>query len=88
MAGASKCFCCLQGGDLRKALWQDAMDCAAVFNWRNKGQDVALAVARGLHFLHQHNVVHRCERAGDVQTSEHRIQLYQLLLWLPLLYLS
>ena len=53
---------CWQGGDLRKALWQDAMDMSTVFDWRNKGQDVALAVARGLHFLHQQNVVHRCGR--------------------------
>ena len=42
------------------------MDDAHVFDWRNKGREVALAVARGLHFLHQHNVVHRREHAGSM----------------------
>ena len=55
-----------QGGDLRKALWEDAMGGTRVFDWRNKGRDVALAVARGLHFLHQQNVVHR--RGGTLMS--------------------
>ena len=43
------------------------MDGTAVFDWRNKGQDVALAIARGLHFLHQQNVVHRCKSADHAE---------------------
>ncbi len=55
----------VQGGDLRRALWRDYLDGTHAFDWRNKGHDVALAIARGLHFLHQHNVVHRQGGAGS-----------------------
>ena len=49
----------MQGGDLRKALWQDGKDGTHIFDWDNKGKHVALAVARGLHFLHENDVIHR-----------------------------
>ena len=29
------------------------------FDWSNKGKEVALAVAQGLHFLHTSGVIHR-----------------------------
>ena len=49
----------MQGGDLRKAVWQDAKMRTHIFDWDNKGKHVALAVARGLHFLHKNDVIHR-----------------------------
>lgn len=52
--------CVLQGGDLRDALWRDTKNGTHEFDWENKGQQVALAVARGLHFLHTSGVIHRC----------------------------
>ena len=48
-----------QGGDLRDALGREYRDGTHVFDWHNKGQDVALAIAQGLHFLHHSNVIHR-----------------------------
>ena len=30
------------------------------FDWCNKGKEVALEVAQGLHFLHNSGVIHRC----------------------------
>ena len=50
----------LQGGDLRNALSRELHEGTHDFDWYNKGKDVALAVARGLNFLHNNNVVHRC----------------------------
>ena len=52
-------LCWPQGGDLRNALSRDLQNCTHEFDWYNKGKDVALAVARGLNFLHKNNVVHR-----------------------------
>ena len=52
----------MQGGDLRKALWLDAKIGTQIFDWDNKGKHVALAVARGLHFLHKNDVIHRFGR--------------------------
>ena len=49
-----------QGGDLRKALGQDALDGTHEFDWWHRGQDVALAMAKGLHFLHKNGIIHRC----------------------------
>lgn len=49
-----------QGGDLRDALGKDYRHGTHVFDWHKKGQDVALAIAQGLHFLHHSNVIHRC----------------------------
>ena len=49
----------MQGGDLREAIWRDIRTGSSEYDWYNKGKDVALAVARGLHFLHRNGVVHR-----------------------------
>ena len=64
----------VQGGDLRMALWRDYLNGTHIFDWRNKGRDVALAVARGLHFLHRQSVVHRQGGAGsyDCDSCEER----------------
>jgi len=62
----------VQGGDLRMALWRDYLDQTHIFDWRNKGRDVALAVARGLHFLHRQNVVHRQGGAGSSDCDSSR----------------
>jgi len=50
---------CLQGGDLKQALIDDEV---GLFEWGRKGKTVALDIARGLHFLHSCDVVHRCRR--------------------------
>lgn len=47
----------LQGGDLRHALAADDDD---EFRWDCRGREVAIDIARGLHFLHSAGVVHRC----------------------------
>lgn len=46
----------MPGGDLFHALTRPATRTA--LRWKSKGQHVALDVARGLHFLHSHNIVH------------------------------
>ena len=43
----------MAGGDLRAALDKDAR---RVLVWGRKGQQVALDIARGIHFLHSHDV--------------------------------
>jgi len=43
----------LQGGDLRAAL---SSDVSGDLRWYNRGQHIALDVARGLHYLHSHDV--------------------------------
>lgn len=53
-------FVYLQGGDLRHALAADDDD---EFRWDRRGREVAIDIARGLHFLHSADVVHRCECA-------------------------
>lgn len=40
-----------QGGDMWSALRGDSRD---ELQWYNKGRSLALDVARGLHFLHEH----------------------------------
>ena len=40
--------------------WRELHTGTHEFDWCNKGRDVALAMARGLNFLHKNNVVHRC----------------------------
>lgn len=48
----------MEGGDLRRALWKNEGN---EFAWERRGQQVALDIARGLHFLHSSGVIHRCE---------------------------
>lgn len=43
----------MAGGDLRAALDKDARRNLV---WDRKGQQVALDIARGIHFLHSHDV--------------------------------
>ena len=43
----------MEGGDLSEAIKHDA---AGDLTWYNKGQRIALDVARGLHYLHSHDV--------------------------------
>lgn len=43
-------------GDLRRALWSDSAD---DFAWGRRGGQVALDIARGLHFLHSSGIIHR-----------------------------
>ena len=45
-----------QGGDLRQAITRDE---TAHYSWCGTGREVALDIARGLHFLHSSGVVHR-----------------------------
>ena len=46
-------FC--EGGDLRAALTRDE---AGELAWHKRGRQIALDIARGLHFLHSHDVMH------------------------------
>lgn len=46
----------MDGGDLRYALTEDT---TGKFRWYELGKSIALDIARGLHFLHTHDVVHR-----------------------------
>ena len=50
-------------------MWQDNKIGTHIFDWDNKGKHVALAVARGLHFLHQNDVIHRFDRRPSVSRS-------------------
>ena len=50
----------MQGGDLRTALHRERKEGKHDLDWYNKGKEVALAVAQGLHFLHTSGVIHRC----------------------------
>lgn len=51
----------MEGGDLRRALWKNEGN---EYAWDRRGAQVALDVARGLHFLHSSGVIHR-----DIKTS-------------------
>ncbi len=42
---------------MKQALIDDEV---GLFEWSRKGKTVALDIARGLHFLHSCDVVHRC----------------------------
>ena len=44
------------GGDLRDALGDDHH---GKFGWYGKGARIMVDIARGLHFLHNNNVIHR-----------------------------
>ena len=50
---------CSQGGDLRAAL---SSDLTGELRWYNRGQHIALDVARGLHYLHSHDVRAACNK--------------------------
>jgi len=43
----------MEGGDLSEAIKHDA---EGELTWYNKGQRIALDIARGLHYLHSHDV--------------------------------
>ena len=47
----------MQGGDLRQAFARDELD---EYAWHDRGRQIALDIARGLHFLHTSGVIHRC----------------------------
>ncbi|KAK9807895.1 hypothetical protein WJX72_012418 [[Myrmecia] bisecta] len=53
----------MQGGDMRRALTNDKTD---VLRWNNKGKGIALDIARGLHFLHSNNVIHRDIKSKNI----------------------
>ncbi|KAK9811452.1 hypothetical protein WJX72_004105 [[Myrmecia] bisecta] len=67
----------MEGGDVRQAI---SADKRGKLRWNNKGQLIALDVARGLHFLHSNKVMHSdlktknilltrdltCAKIGDV----------------------
>ncbi|KAK9805505.1 hypothetical protein WJX72_001765 [[Myrmecia] bisecta] len=53
----------MEGGDLRQAM---ASARGAELRWCRKGQMVALDIARGLHFLHTHKVMHSDLKTGNV----------------------
>ena len=57
-----------QGGDLKQALINDE---TGLFEWGRKGKTVALDIARGLHFLHSCDVIHRCSLSNipDAKTG-------------------
>ena len=50
---------CIQGGDLRTALWTDDIEGTREWGWRQRGRAVAIDVAEGLDFLHSNGIVHR-----------------------------
>ena len=50
---------CVQGGDLRTALWTDDIEGTCQWGWRHRGRAVALDIAEGLDFLHSNGIVHR-----------------------------
>jgi hypothetical protein len=52
---------------LREAIWRDIREGTSDYDWYNKGKDVALAVARGLYFLHRNGVVHRRVHVGYLE---------------------
>lgn len=47
----------MEGGDLRTALTTDGDS----FAWDKRGYGVALGIARGVSFLHESGVIHRCD---------------------------
>ena len=55
----------MEGGDLRARLKSNNQD-SAVWGWYGRGKGVALDVARGLHFLHSHGVVHRDIKSKNI----------------------
>lgn len=54
----------MEGGDLRSRL-RSTSD-SATWGWYERGKGAALDVARGLHFLHSHGVVHRDVKSKNI----------------------
>ena len=46
----------MESGDLWHALLQ--YKDSGVLSWYRRGKRIAVEIARGLHFLHRHNIVH------------------------------
>lgn len=46
----------MESGDLWHALLQYKE--SGVLSWYRRGKRIAIEIARGLHFLHRHNIVH------------------------------
>ena len=46
----------MESGDLWHALLQYKE--SGVLSWYRRGKRIAVEIARGLHFLHRHNIVH------------------------------
>lgn len=46
----------MESGDLWHALMQYKE--SGVLSWHRRGKRIAVEIARGLHFLHRHNIVH------------------------------
>jgi serine/threonine protein kinase len=59
----------MEGGDLREALNDDPN---GELRWYRRGQSIALDIARGLHFLHSHDVMHSDMKARNVLLSKGR----------------
>ena len=53
----------MEGGDLRAALTSDV---EGNLRWFKSGKHIALDVAKGLHFLHSHGVVHRDVKSKNI----------------------
>ena len=60
-----------QGGDLRQAFARDELD---EYAWHDRGRQIALDIARGLHFLHTSGVIHRsclhCCALADARAAD------------------
>eukprot|EP00887_Chlorella_sp_A99_P001247 scaffold14.g1247.t1 len=56
----------MEGGDLSKALkWRDQRG-RRVFGWYGRGRVAAIDIAKGLHYLHAHNIVHFDLKSANV----------------------
>lgn len=56
-------------GDLYSTLQREVRLGTHEFDWYHRGKEVALAVARGIHFLHTSGVTHRFAHTCDVHCS-------------------
>lgn len=60
------CMEFMEGGDLHTAFHRCKELDTHDFDWNNKGKQIALQVAQGLHFLHTSGVVHRDVKSRNV----------------------